>query len=52
MDLIQTELATVAYEWNTHRIRNSSDSPGDILDMLYFIPENEGSYNNFVQIAS
>ena len=26
MDLIQTELATVAREWNTHRIRTSSDS--------------------------
>ena len=45
MDLIQTELATVAHEWNTHRIRTSSDSPGGIPDALYFIPENQGSYS-------
>ena len=37
MDLIQTELATVAHEWNTHRIRTSSDSPGGIPDALYFL---------------
>lgn len=42
MDLIQEELARVAHEWNTHRIRTSSNAPGGIPDALYFLPENEG----------
>ena len=42
MDLIQKELLAVAHEWNTHRIRPSSQMPGGIPDILYFLPETEG----------
>ena len=35
MDLIQKELDSVAHEWNVHRIRPSSKSPGSVPDMLY-----------------
>jgi len=44
MDLIQKELATIAHEWISYRIRPSSDLPGGIPDALYFLPENEGDY--------
>ena len=46
MDLIQNELAEVAHEWNTHRIRPSSTNPGGMPDMLYFLPEIEGYFDH------
>ena len=42
MDLIQKELDCVAHEWNIHRIRPSSESPGGIPDILYYLPQEEG----------
>ena len=51
MDLIQKELVEVAHEWNTHRIRPNSTNPGGVPDMLYFLPEIEGS-NWFDRMSS
>lgn len=42
MHLIQEELSLIAQEWNTHRIRQSSENPGGIPDVLYFLPEQIG----------
>ena len=42
MHLIQPELSLIVQEWNTHRIRQSSENPGDIPDVLYFLPEQIG----------
>ena len=40
MDLIQSELHSVALEWNVHRIRPSTnlESPSGKPDVLYFLP--------------
>ena len=43
MDLIQKELDSVAHEWNVHRIRRSSESPGGIPNMLHNLPEEQGT---------
>jgi len=42
MNLIQDELARIAEEWNTHRIRQSAQSPGGVPDVLYFLPHQNG----------
>ena len=42
MHLIQDELSSIAQEWNTYRIRPSSENPGGVPDVLYFLPEHIG----------
>ena len=42
MNLIQDELSLITQEWNTNHIRQSSQNPGGIPDMLYFLPEQIG----------
>jgi len=44
MHLIQDKLALIAQEWNTHRIQKSSNNPGGVPDILYFLPEQFGWY--------
>jgi len=52
MDLIQKELDSVAHEWNVHRIRRSSESPGGIPDMLYHLPQEQGMQLGDIYVTS
>ena len=47
MHIIQYELDTVAHEWNTHRIRCSTNLtvPTGIPEELFFLPQIQGDYN-------
>ena len=44
MHLVQEDLERFSHEWNTHRIRPSTNtaSPSGIPDELYFLPEIQG----------
>ena len=44
MHLIQDELSLIAQKWNTHRIRQSSENPGGVPDVLYFLPNCFGTF--------
>jgi len=45
MHLVQQDIERFAREWNTHRIRLSTNtaSPSGIPDELYFLPEIQGA---------